>query len=222
MADTEFRLPDISERAMVFGRTGSGKTVFMTWLLSRASITEIPWIVIDHKQDAYLAGLPRIKEIDIGELPRHPGLYLVKANYRHDTRVDELLSAVLAKGNIGVFTDEASSIPQREPRFVGLKSLFAAGRSKRTPVLFGTQRPSWINKSVLSESDFFAGFYLQNEDDMARARKFVGARFDERLPSYHAHWYDVKQDAYFRLLPVDEADTMQVLDERLKPRQRLI
>lgn len=218
----EFRLPNISERAMIFGRNGSGKTVFMTWLLSRSSITEIPWIVIDHKQDAYLAGLPRIKQIEMNELPRHPGLYLLKADYRRDPSIDALMSRILEKGNIGVFDDEAASIPQSEPRFVGLKSIFAAGRSKRTPMLFGTQRPSWINKSVLSESDYFAGFYLQNEDDMKRAQKFVGKRFDERLPPYHAHWYDVKQDAYFRVRPVDEAETMQVLDERLKPRQRLI
>ena len=71
--------------------------------------------------------------------------------------------------------------------------------------------------SVLSESDYFAVFHLHHADDRDRARKFIPRGVEERLDDYHLHWYDVKQDAYFRLQPVDEAATMQRLDERLRP-----
>lgn len=219
---TDFRLPNVRERAAVFGRTGSGKTVFLTWLLSMSSIDEQPWIILDHKDDNYLKKLPRVEQIELGELPKHPGLYRVSAKFTDDEAVDGYLHRILERGNTGIFTDEGYSIPQREPKYVGLKSVFAQGRSKRTPILFATQRPSWINMSVLSESDYFARFHLSHVDDRERAAKFMPGVPDERLDDYHAYWYDVKQDAYFHLLPVDENETMQRLDERLKPRRAFV
>lgn len=219
----EFRLPSAKERAVVMGRTGSGKTVFLTWLLSHASIEERPWIMIDHKDDNYLAKLPRVERIKLGEIPRHPGLYHVKARFTDDEKTDTYLHNILAKGNIGIFTDEGSSIPQREPRFLGLKSIFAQGRSKRTPILFATQRPAHINKSVLSEGDFYALFHMQNEDDIDRVNKVMPRALTEKLlDEYHSHWYDVKQNASFTLGPVSEDETMQRLDERLKPRRTFL
>jgi len=214
----EFKLPNSRERVAVFGRTGSGKTVFMTFLLSRASITERPWIIIDHKNDDYLTKLPYAEQIKLGTLPKYPGLYIVKPSFQQDEEVDAYLHSILRKGNIGVFTDEGSSIKQAEPRFTGLKSIFAQGRSKRTPILFATQRPAWINKSVLSESDYFACFHLQTQQDKDRVHDFMTI-LDEETPldRFHCHWYDVKQDRYFRLSPVNEQETLQVLEDRLKP-----
>lgn len=217
-----FRLPGTRERLAVFGRTGSGKTRFLVWNLSMSSITELPWIIIDHKDDGYLKKLPRVEQISLKELPKYPGVYYISAKFEDDEEVDLYLKRHLAKGNRGLFTDEGASIPQREPRFLGLKSLFAQGRSKRTPVLFATQRPAWINKSVLSESDYFALFHLHYEDDKERARTFFPQQIDERLDDYHSHWYDVKQDAYFRLGPVNEAEYLERLDDRLRPPRHFV
>jgi len=217
-----FRLPNSRERAVVMGRTGSGKTVFMTWLLSHASIDERPWIMIDHKNDGYLSKLPRSREIRLGELPKYPGIYIVKPSFKDDERVDEYLHEILQRGNIGIFTDEGASIPQREPKFTGLKAIFAQGRSKRVPILFATQRPSFINRSVFSEGDFYACFHLQHGGDRDRAREFMPAQVENRLDEYCAHWYDVKSDAYYIVRPVDQDETFERIDERLRPRQTLL
>jgi hypothetical protein len=48
------------------------------------------------------------------------------------------------------------------------------------------------------------------------------AEVENRLDDFHAHWYDVKRDAYFIIRPVNNDETMQRLDERLRPRQRFI
>lgn len=218
----EFKVPNARERAVVLGRNGTGKTVFLTWLLSLASIEERPWIIIDHKNDGYLKNLPRVQKIKIGELPKYPGLYIVNPKFSDDDAIDTYLHRILERGNTGIFTDEAASIPQREPKYLGLKSIFAQGRSKRTPILLASQRPSWINRSVLSEGDYYASFHLLHDDDRATARKFMPEAVENRLDDYHAHWYDVKQDAYFVIAPVSEDDTMQRLDERLKPRRSFI
>ena len=218
----DFRLPSASERASVFGRTGSGKTVFMIWLLSMASIDARPWIIVDHKNDGYLAKLPRVENIKMGTLPRHPGLYRIVPKFDQPDELDKYYHRILSKGNVGIFSDEGASNPQREPRYVGLKALFAQGRSKRTPVLFGSQRPSWINMSILAESDYFAAFHLQHADDRDRVLKFMPREAEKRLDTYHSHWYDVKQDAYFQIAPVNEADALDRIERRLRPRQSLI
>jgi hypothetical protein len=219
---SEFRLPNSSERAVVIGRTGTGKTVFMKWLLSMSAIEELPWIVIDHKNDKSLDQIPHIQQIKLGELPKSPGLYIVKARVQDDDAIDAYLHRILARGRTGIFTDEGASLPQREPRYMGLKAIFAQGRSKRTPILFGTQRPVRINKSVASEGDFFAVSHLSTKGDRDYVRAFVPGdliNLEKRLDDYCFNWYDVKQFAAFVIRPVDDDETTNRLDWRLRPRR---
>lgn len=223
----KFKLPNAAERTVVFGRTGSGKSVFMAWLLSHASIEERPWIIIDYKQDKYLKSIPFIKPIKIGEIPRKPGIYLASVNYSKseantDDMVDDWLFDILKRGNIGLFVDEGSNIPQREPKYRGLKAVFAQGRSKRVPFLFATQRPAWINKSVLSEADYYVCFDLATDGDKQRVREFMPEDATDPLEMYHCHWYDIKQKSHWVIRPVSETETFDRLNERLKPVIRLI
>lgn len=220
---SDFRLPGISERAVVFGRNGSGKTRMLIWLLSHASIETIPWVIVDYKKDKELVSLPRVKKIKVGELPRHPGVYIMQPSLRTDIdTMDEYFHRVLEQGNVGIFTDEGKSVPQQEPRYTAFAALLAQGRSKRTPVLFATQRPAWINKSLLSEGDYYALFHLQNADDKERVHKFMPPNIETRLDDYHSHWYDVKQDKYFVLGPVSQDETLERFEERLKPRRTFL
>lgn len=217
-----FRLPNSTERVCVFGRTGSGKTEFMKWLLSHATIDELPWIILDHKNDGNLKNLPRIEEIKLGELPKYPGLYRVNVRFTERAEMDHYLYKILERGKTGIFTDEGSNLPQREPKETGLKAVFAQGRSKRVPILFATQRPSWINRSVMSESDFYAAFHLSTKTDRDKILEFMPESTEKRLDDYHCHWYDLKKDASFVIRPIDIDETLNRLDERLKPRQHLI
>jgi DNA helicase HerA-like ATPase len=220
----KFKLPNATERAVIFGRTGSGKSVFMVWLLSHASIEERPWIILDYKQDHYLKSIPYAQKLKLGDLPKKAGIYIVNIDYRNDAEetVDDYLFSILKRGNIGVFIDEGSNLPQREPKYRGLKAIFAQGRSKKVPFLFATQRPAWINKSVLSEADYYVSFALATDSDKARVKEFMPEEATGPLAAYHCHWYDIKQDAYFMVRPVNEDETFNRLSERLKPKIRLI
>lgn len=221
--EPSFRLPSNSERTFVMGRTGSGKTVFMVWLLSRQNIEDYPWIILDYKRDGYLASIPHSNEIKLGEIPRYPGVYRVVLDYQEtEEDVNDYLFKILRKGRIGLFADEGKNIPQSEPRFKGLSAVFSQGRSLKVPVLFGTQRPSWINKSILSESEYFANLGLQNREDVKKAREFMPNVAENPIEEYHVHWYDVRQRANFTIRPVDEAQTFQLLDERLRPRRTFL
>jgi DNA helicase HerA-like ATPase len=214
-----FTLPSDRSRACIFGRTGSGKTVFATWLLSHASIDTQPWIIIDYKRDSYLKSLPYVQKIKLGELPREPGLYIIAADFGQEDDVDVYLHRMIARGDIGLFTDEGANLPHQQPRYTGLRTIFAQGRSKRVPVIFATQRPAWINRSVLSESDFFSLFDLSVSEDRQRANSFMPDEVRQRgLDEYHSYWYDVKRKALMIVRPVDEPDTIARLAERLRPR----
>ena len=219
----DFILPNDRERVFIMGRTGSGKSVFAVWLLSHANIDEMPWVILDYKQDAYLRSIPYHKTLELGHVPREPGIHIVNVDFKTDDEiVDDYLFSILKRGKCGLFCDEGTNIPQREPRYRGLKAIFAQGRSKRVPAILATQRPAWINQSVVSESDYYAAFHLQKADDRQRAREFMPEHVENRLDDYHSHWYDVKKDAYFHLGPVDEAETFERLSVRLKPKVRLI
>ena len=73
-----FRLPDLSQRVAVIGRTGSGKTMFGAFLLSRAAFDRQPFVIVNYKRDGFLNSIPRVKDIDLKEIPRHPGVYMLQ------------------------------------------------------------------------------------------------------------------------------------------------
>lgn len=143
-------------------------------------------------------------------------------SYSQDDEVNAILFAAMKRGNVGLVFDEGSSVPQREPKYIGLKTVLAQGRGKRVPVIFGSQRPKYINKSLLTEGDFFARFHLSYGQDAEYVSEFMPVAANNRLDDYHSHWYDVHQDRLFILSPVNDDETLARFDERLRPRRTLL
>lgn len=219
---SEFRLPLASQRTIVIGRTGGGKTVFVKWLLSRMPIETMPWVVVDYKHVGDYTSIPHAKKLKTGVIPKEVGLHVMQPDFNDDELIDAYLFEIMRRGNIGLVFDEGASIPQREPRFKGLKTVLAQGRAKRVPVIFASQRPRYINKSLLSEGDFFAKFnlsYYQDEEYMADIMSGSGGT---RLAEFHSYWYDVGKNKIFTLAPVNEEETLERFDERLRTKRRFL
>lgn len=217
----KFELPRDDQRTVIVGRTGSGKTQFGTWLLSRVDFHKMPWIIVDYKHDALLNAVDRIKEIGLKEkIPDEPGLYKVHPHPSETEEVNDFLTNVWAHENVGMYFDEMYMIPDSNP----FRALMTQGRSKRIPVISLTQRPAWISKFTFTESEHVVIFHLQNKSDHKRVGEFVpddrGLDLSDRLPPYHARWYSVPADHIWTFKPVPGADELaETIDERLKALQ---
>src|SRR5215469_2654678 len=136
-------IPGHDERLAVIGRTGSGKTHFAVWALSKANWPTRPWIIVDYKRDDLIGELPGVEEISLTprRMPRHPGLYVVHPRPDSDDAVETFLMRIWERGHTGIYIDEGHILPERG----GLQAILTQGRSKKIPAIVLTQRPKWVS-----------------------------------------------------------------------------
>lgn len=219
----QFPFPTLHQRAVVMGRTGTGKTQFGFWLLSEAPFNRQPYVIVDYKRDTLLNATDRIKEIGLGEHPKHPGLYIVHPMPEDEERVEAWLWKAWKKTKIGLYFDEAYMLPQ-DGKSPALRSILTQGRSLRIPVIALTQRPAWVSRFIFSEADFYSYFHFNDSEDVKTARRwFPPGAVEQRLPKYHSVWTDGDPEATYLLQPVPDADTLlDRIEDRLSVRRRAL
>lgn len=194
------RLPTDSQRLLIAGRTGSGKTMEALHHLSQRSIGEKPWICLDFKGDDLVSQIPISGMSTIHDpVPSEPGVYVVRAEIEdHDKGgpVDEYLISIFRQGGTGLLVDEGVMLGQRNR---GLRTLLTQGRSRECPLIILTQRPVNIDVYALSEAEFIQVFYIPLPDDQDKLHKHIAAErldFDQlrNYGKYYSAWYDVLED----------------------------
>ena len=125
----QFTLPGASDRTVIIGPTGTGKTIGGAWVLSRQRFDKRPWVALDFKQEELwdMVGDPPMRPLRMGQLPNGLGLYRMHVLPMEDDALEEWLWKVWAKGNIVLFVDEVSLVPQK----AAFKAILRQGRSKR-------------------------------------------------------------------------------------------
>lgn len=226
----KLRLPGPNSRTLIVGRTGSGKTVAALWQLSERDYAPPPnveynganarpWVVIDYKRDENIANIEGAEYISLSDpLPTEPGIYILQPRPDQDAEVEEWLWRVWERGKIGLYVDEGYILPKsgKTPAFT---SILTQGRSKGIPVIILSQRPTWINRFAISESDFYQIFHLNDARDRKTIGAFIPGEVDERLDEYHSIWYDVGRDVRRELGPVPGLRSIQAtFRNRLMPK----
>jgi hypothetical protein len=214
------RLPNDQQRIVIVGRTGSGKTVAGLWHLSQQNFTEQPWIIIDFKFDENINAIKYAHQIDMGFIPKKPGIYIVHPHPTQKEEIEDYLLKIWQTENIGIYIDEAFMMGMYNK---SLAACLTQGRSKHIPMIVLSQRPSWISPFAFSEADFFQVFQLNSSDDRKSIGKFLPKIAASRLPDFYSHYYDVGYDRLDVFTPVpDASQTILIIEKRLQPRKRTI
>lgn len=221
--ENNVRLPGYTDRVAVIGRTGSGKTQFGTWLLGRMPFDRMPYVMLDFKGDDLIGSIDRAREIGLNEVPKQPGLYVVRPMMNEAEAVENWLWKLYERENVGLYIDEGYAVPKGSDAFT---AILTRGRSKRIPCICLTQRPSWISRFVFSEANYYTVFHLNDKRDQQTVQAFLPkdrASIDQRLPEYHSYYYDVGRDDAVIMGPVPKADVIvDDINSRLQPKRRKI
>ena len=204
---TAFRFPGASDRTVIIGATGSGKTVFGAWILSKQRFNKRPWIIIDFKGEELwdLVQTPPLMTLKLGDMPSKKGLYRMSVLPGDDDIIEEFFRKVWIKENIGLFIDEVSLINSKR----WFKALLRQGRSKRIPVISCTQRPVDCDREIFTESQFKSIFRLDDKRDYKIVEDFCpGTDLTKALPDKWSYWYDSPHRALFKLQPCPPPDTI--------------
>ena len=216
-----FQLPDNTQRLVIVGRTGTGKTQAAAWQLAMRDIGFFRWIIFDFKGDELLNDMGAT-EIDLGELPKKPGLYIVHPTPDETEGVEDYLWKIWASGNIGLFIDEGYMIGNS----AAFRALLTQGRSKRIPMIILSQRPVWLSRFVFSEADFYQVFWLNDSEDRKAMQRFIPFDMERRQQKFHSVYYAVSLDSIDILSPApDKERILQQINAktaRTKERLRLL
>jgi len=211
---TADRYPRIlpGKRAIIAGRTGSGKSTLGKWLLARSPGR---WLILNPKWTSAYNSLPDsnvVKSLDIRKIEKsmmshhftiiNPGKDEANAesmDYFIETMHDSY-------SNFGICADELYTLHRGNGTAGdGLIGLLTRGRELKQSFLGMTQRPAFISKFLFSESDYICGMSLALHDD--RKRMYENTSRDEflgQLPPHEWLWYDVTRAnlRYFGAVPM--------------------
>lgn len=239
------RGPADTDRTIILGDTGSGKSVFAVALLSSRNWADdsdnpIPWFIIDYKgedliEKVLVACKRWIKTVSVySDPPKTPGLYYVKVRpHIDDVAIEAFLAKIYHRASngpkkrrlgSGIFLDEGYALPRNSKYF---DILLTQGRSLGCPIICLYQRPVEMSRFAVSQSTFRAVLRLGDKRDQKTASEFIKpvkgengeviSVFNE-LPKYHALWYDVGRGVSTILAPAPpEKVIIKSFIDRLRP-----
>jgi hypothetical protein len=190
------------DRVAVIGPTGSGKTHAAMWHLSNASFTARPFVVIDPKREELIAQIDGARYIDIGEIPKYPGIYVVNPVPSDAPLLDAFLTSIWDHENVGIWIDEGLMFGTGD----GIDACLTQGRSKKIPMIVLMQRPVWVSRFVVSEATFIQYFGLSDKRDQLTVQSFApNLPVDQYLEQYHSFYYDVPKRKNYHFKPFPTA-----------------
>ena len=213
-----FTLPGAADRTAVIGATGTGKTVFGAWLLSKQRFDRRPWVAVDFKHEELwdMVGSPPMRPLKVGSMPGKRGLYHMEIQPWDDDALEDWLRKVWSHGNIGLFIDEVSLVPTRG----AFSAILRQGRSLRIPVIACSQRPANVDREVWSEANYISVFRLDDIRDYKIIQGFSrDAAIDNPLPEHWSYWYDKKNFSSTILRPVPNPSMIAENLREVAPRQ---
>lgn len=183
-------LPKSTERMLLVGTTGSGKTTLADHLLAAAKYPRI--LVIDPKctyggkngKTGYLmVRRPgSLKWINT----RRDKLIQYRPDEQHQTvyDYDQVYRWAYRQGDIMIYTDETFLTMHGNYSPDSQRACVTCGRELGIGMIFATQRPKGIDLRILSEAEVMVKFELRNMDDNKRVAEYMGKEVLAPLQEY--------------------------------------
>lgn len=170
---------DVTDRAAVIGRTGSGKTFLVRHLLADPQYERL--IVADPKGriDAGDWGLqPWDKDTQQALDDGAPVRALVRTPVTDDPAGawEAVFKRVYHAENVTLYIDEGYGVlaePGARPG-MWLNAIFTRGREKDISAIVSIQRPAWVPLVMLTEADVYFIFRLNNAEDRKKVAGYTG------------------------------------------------
>lgn len=186
--------PSETERGLVIGATGSGKTV-----LSRRLIQPFRYVVVIDPKATMGEGkrngepLPGFamcrtpEELERAARKSDKLQYRPAPEYRDWIEYDRVYQWVYERGETMLYTDELFDTHNRNIAPPYLRACVTSGRELGISMLSATQRPRGIDRRLLTEAEHFYVFQLRDPDD----QRFLKARIGPTRLRQYAFWYTV-------------------------------
>lgn len=210
MPELEPTFPALTEHVAIAGRTGSGKTWGALDMLSRrigphkvSRGRPFPWIIIDQKRSKDIARLPAEKLSVNAKILPDTGVHVVrpKLDGSEKGRVEDLLKRIFERKRCGLYMDEGH-LHGLSP---AMRMWLVAGREYYCPVMFCSQKASYIDPFIWSQATYFRCFALHGPHDRKRFYENFGFKYEDPDPHY-SYYYDGNQGKSFYLAPASHID----------------
>jgi hypothetical protein len=202
----------LGKRALIAGRTGSGKSTLGNWLLTRSPGH---WIILNPKWTAGYNKLPGI--VTVKYKGPADNIKIMEACAKHhfvnveptstaadaDT-LDDLILWIHENYNyVGLCVDELYSLHNNGRAGPGLTGWLTRGRELKQSFIGLTQRPAWLSQFLFSESDYVGSMSLVLEKDRKRMVEMTGmSAFEQQQAPHYWMWYTVATHTLRRFGPV--------------------
>lgn len=215
-------VPNDTQHIAIAGMTGSGKTVGALAMLADKDFDRMAWIILDHKRDDNIAQLPAEHLNPNSMILPNKGLWVVKTKAFDEGSAEEiegLMKRAFNRGGIGFYVDEGHLMPKGS---AAVRTIMVAGRSKRVPMMWTSQRAHWIDSFIWAQSSFFRAFMLQNPIDHKKFNEFFPRKYFPPQ-QFHSHYFDVAANTQSYLVPAPPIEmTIDKLREKLVRNLRAI
>lgn len=197
------------KRAIISGRTGSGKSTLGAWFLKRSPQT---WVIFNPKhtksysnlEDSIILSSFKQKEFD-DAVSKHKFVILnLSGKLAEAEFMDGIIDYIHNNyENIGICIDELYTIHTNGRAGYGLIEWLTRGRELKQSFIGMTQRPAWISRFCYSEADYVIGMDLSLANDRKRLYESTGNDFFlDRVKPQTWLFYNVSEDSIKKYGPV--------------------
>lgn len=186
-------LPASTERWLIVGTTGCGKTTLARHALKASSFGTI--LVIDPKctygGKTGEIGYTLVRRPDhLKRLSRRETHIQYRPDERHNSvdDYDEVYHWAYRRQDVMVYTDETFAVMHRTYAPDWLRACVTQGRELHVGMIFATQRPRGVDLRVLTEAEVISMFELRYREDRKRMAELMGEEVMTPLPRY-AFWH---------------------------------